>query len=274
MDVIVIFTCHNRAEKTKRCIMSLLSGNPLILFQFVVVNDGSSDDTSKILKEINNQYNCITEIIGDGDLYYSKGMRKGMKWINSNQKKAKYILLVNDDVDFLPNTIEKLIEESIIKNDAIIVGATKDYHHNFSYGGVKYKTGTINYELISCEQCDVRCDTFNANCVLIPWQDYVSVEPMDGSYAHACGDFDYGFSLSRSGAMIYTSSFYVGYCIRNTIAGTWHDTTLNRIERIKKKEQAKGLPLQSWLHYLYKNFGLKQMIIHGFTPYIKIIIGK
>ncbi len=273
MYIHVIFTCHNRAEKTKNCVLSLIEGNPSVDLHFIAVNDGSTDETGRCLSEIDGTYHCVTELKGDGTLYYSKGMHKGMQWLNASQDKSDYVLLINDDVEFAPHAVEKLIDESIRKNNAVIVGATHDDDGNFTYGGVRYKKGTIDYSMMSCGQSDELCNTFNANCVLIPWCCYASVEPMDNRYAHAAGDFDYGFSLSRAGAPIYTSSFYVGRCNRNSTQGTWSDKSLPRLERLRKKESPKGLPLGSWLHFLHKNFGMKQVILHGFTPYVKILLG-
>lgn len=273
MRIHVIFTCYNRADKTRNCVLRLLEGNPSVDFHFIAVNDGSTDNTGTMLNEINSQRGCITVINGDGSLFYSKGMRKGMDALNASGETPDYVMLVNDDVAFEPRAAEKLIAESTSKHNAVIVGATCDESGAFTYGGVSYKKGTIDYSLLSCEQSDVLCDTFNANCVLIPWQWYTSVPPMDDRYAHAAGDFDYGFSLSKAGAPIYTSGFYVGVCGRNPSKGTWQDKSLPRMERLKKKESPKGLPLGSWLHFLYKNFGVKQVLLHGFTPYLKILLG-
>ena len=273
MYIHVIFTCFNRAEKTRNCILSLLDGNPSVRFHFIAVNDGSTDATGQYLREIDEARHCVTELKGDGSLYYSKGMRMGMDWLNASGDASDYVLLVNDDVDFTPHAVERLIDESRRKNGAVIVGATHDDGGIFTYGGVKYKKGTIDCTYLSCEQSDELCDTFNANCVLIPWSLYTSTEPMDDRYAHAAGDFDYGFSLSRGGAKIYTSGFYVGRCSRNSAKGTWTDRSLGRWERLRKKESPKGLPLGSWLHFLHKNFGAGQVILHGFTPYIKILLG-
>ena len=274
MQIHVIFTCHNRAEKTKNCIVRLIEGNPSLDFRFTVVNDGSTDGTDRVLAELNGKYHCITEIKGDGSLFYSKGMRRGMDSLNASGEQPDYVLLVNDDVDFAEHVVEKMIGESQSKSNAIIVGATHDENGNLSYGGAKYKPGTVDCKVLTCEQSDIPCSTFNANCVLIPWELYSSVPPMDDTYVHSMGDFDYGLSLSRAGAMIYTSGFYVGKCNRNPIKGTWYDTSLSKMERFRKKETPRGLPLGSWLHYLNKNFGLRQAILHGFTPYIKILLGK
>lgn len=274
MQIHVIFCCHNRVEKTKNCILRLIEGNPSLAFHFTVVNDGSTDGTDEVLAELNRKFHCITEVKGDGTLFYSKGMHKGMESLNASGKKADYVLLVNDDVNFSVNAIEKLVSESMAKNDAIIAGATHDEDGNFTYGGAKYKKGTVHYTLMNCEQSDELCDTFNANCVLIPWKFYSATAPMDNRYAHSLGDFDYGFSLRKAGASIYTSSFFVGQCSRNTIKGSCIDKTLSRWERLKlTKSPTKGLPFRSWTHFLYKNFGFGQVLLHGFTPYLKILLG-
>ena len=274
MLVQVIFACYNRAEKTKRCIQTLIAGNPSLSFRFVVVNDGSTDGTEEALAELDAVYHNITVLSGNKNLYYSKAMRKGMEWLNRTAEQADYVLLVNDDVEFKNGVIERLIKESKAKNNAVIAGATCDEEGGFTYGGVRYPAGTIDVNFVTPETPDTCCDTFNGNCVLIPWEVYVKNEPMDGEYAHASGDFDYGFALSRNGAEIYSSSFYVGTCNRNSVNGTWYDRSLSRWERLRRKESPKGLPFRSWLHFLYKNFGLKQAVLHGFTPYIKILLGK
>ncbi len=274
MKIAVILTCFNRSEKTRKCLLSLINGNPSVDFTFYVVNDGSTDSTEHELKRINAEYQNVVIINTTGGLFYSKGMRKGMEHLNRSGQTTDYVLLVNDDVEFKPNAIEKLVKESTNKNNAVIVGATCDDTGIFTYGGVKKKAHSVDVEYISNEHSEIQCDSFNANCVLIPWNYYINCPPMDGYYAHAAGDFDYGFDLYRHGAPIFTSSFFVGTCNRNKPDGTWHDRSLSRITRIKKKETAKGLPFKSYFHYLNKNYGLGQAIIFSLTPYIKILLGK
>ncbi|MBP3197215.1 MAG: glycosyltransferase family 2 protein [Butyrivibrio sp.] len=272
MKICVIFTCHNRAEKSKKCVESLLEGNRDFELFFIVVDDGSSDNTVEKLESINNEYHNIQILKGEGNLFYSKGMRMGMQWLNDSDRQFDYVLLINDDVEFKKEVIEKLVNESQAKNDAIIVGAMHDDSGNFTYGGVSFKKGTIKQKYMSPEKADVLCDTFNANCVLIPWKAYINCEPMDGYYDHSFGDFDYGFSLRRKGNEIYTSSFFAGKCNRNEKKGTWLDSSLPRLERLRQKESPKGLPFKSYFYYLNKNFGLCQALLHAFTPYIKILL--
>ena len=69
-------------------------------------------------------------------------------------------------------------------------------------------------------------DTFNANCVLIPYKAFERVGAMDSYYRHSLGDFDYGLSLKRAGYKVYQSKEFAGMCNNNDSKGTWTDTCL------------------------------------------------
>ena len=48
--VLALFTCFNRKEKTRQAIKTLVSGNPALRFSFLVVDDGSTDGTDRMLE--------------------------------------------------------------------------------------------------------------------------------------------------------------------------------------------------------------------------------
>ena len=54
MEILAIFTCHNRRELTKRGIETL-SRNENVTFHYVVVDDGSTDGTKEMLQELPEQ---------------------------------------------------------------------------------------------------------------------------------------------------------------------------------------------------------------------------
>ena len=67
MEILVIFTCFNRKEKTLKCINSLRTNNAEYNFTFVVADDGSSDGTYEALVGMPNIY----IIRGCGQWFYS-----------------------------------------------------------------------------------------------------------------------------------------------------------------------------------------------------------
>ena len=201
-------------------------------------------------------------------------MHVGMNHLLEREKKAEYLLIVNDDVQFFDGTIERLVGCSLEKSDAIVVGATCDDHQKQTYGAVKYLDGfRIKYRMVQIGE-EILCDTFNANCVLIPYNLFEKTGTMDSHYVHSLGDFDYGLSLKKVDGRIYSSDFYVGICNRNSIIGTWLDKSLPLKKRLQLKETAKGAPAKQWFYFLKKNFGTGQAVIFTITPYIKLLLGR
>jgi len=267
--IIVILTCHNRQNMTVKCIEKLYC-NKTVEASFIVVDDSSTDGTAEAIGKLQNSGMDIKLILGSGALFWSGGMRSGIKYAKENTT-ADYYLLVNDDVDFREYSLDKIMEQ--VSDEFVFVGATCNQRHQLTYGGIKYNHKGIEYTMAGPEYKG-SCDTFNANCVVIPRNIFNNVENIDPYYIHSLGDFDYGLSVSRSGYQIKMLPEYVGFCEDNTTKGTWHDTTLSLVKRWNMKESVKGDPFRQWFYFLNKNFGLSQALLHGFTPYIRIILRK
>lgn len=281
--ITVIFTCFNRKEKTTACIRSLAEGNKGLDFSFVVVDDGSRDGTPEQLEQWNEEGMKITLLHGDGNLYWAGGMQKAIAYAKEHAgtgetQQAAYYLLVNDDVEFYPNAVEKLIAEAEEAKQPdgkmpVMVGAMCDAEGNFSYGGIRYQKG-IHYEVVKPQDKDRSCDSFNMNCLLVERETFLAVPNFDTHYVHSLADFDYGLEMKRRKIPMLVADFYAGKCQDNDAAGGWTDRTLSRRERLRQKESVKGAPFAPWFYFLKKNFGIGQALLHGFTPYLRILLGK
>ena len=273
MKIAAVLTCHNRREKTEQCIQTLASGNKACDITFVVVDDGSTDGTGHRLTELAEDYD-IRIIYGNGNLFYSRSMRLGMEYVLKHlQNKYDYLLLLNDDVKFFEHCLDKLCEQSRRMDGAVIVGATQDQYGNMSYSAVKYTRG-VHYRKLEIEEYFQQADTFNANCVLIPYKSFEQAGVMDAYYIHSLGDFDFGLMLKKYGNRIFTSKEYVGICDNNSIEGTWLDPSLGRWKRFQRKESVKGAPWKQWFYFLRKHWGIGTAIWGSVTPYIRILLGR
>lgn len=273
MKVTVILTCFNRKDKTLHCIDSIEKGNPSIEFEFIVVDDHSTDGTIDALAELQSNIHIIN---GNGSLYWAGGMRQGISYYFGHCGDAEYALLINDDVAFFDHVIERMIEQSSESASSVIVGATCDSKGNFTYGAMKLivpRKKDIYRRVLPTEK-NIDCDTFNCNCVLIDRTIFKKAGNFDKVYTHSLGDIDYGLTLKRNGAKIISSSFYVGVCEHNDNKGTWDDNSLGIIERIKKKESPKGAPSKEWFHFMKKNFGFFAAVRYTITPFIRILLRK
>lgn len=271
--IVVVMTCHNRREKTVRCLEKLHTGNDSNEYHYIVVDAGSSDGSCEEIEKAG--YNDVELIHAEPTLFWNGGMHRGIEIGMKNADSYDYMLLVNDDVDFIPGIIDKMVDYSAKPDLAgsVIVGATCDTSGKFSYGGILYNKG-ISYSMVGIDRPDVRCTTFNANCTLIPMDIMKLVGNVDPYYKHSMGDFDLGFKITRERKTIYVMPEYVGVCNDNPIEGSWQDTSLGIRKRIQLKESFKGLPFKDWFHYLNKNFGLVTACVRSVTPYIKIFVGK
>lgn len=273
MRVLVVLTCFNRREKTKKALLTLAGANPGCDFTFVVADDGSTDGTGAMLDALgfNHKLHLLT---GGGNWFYSGGMYAAMKYALDNlSADFNYLLMINDDVEFADNAVLNMIEQSMSQDDAVIAGAMCDSHSRLSYGAVKYISG-YKYRKLTLEEWNLAADTFNANGVLIPYKAFRDVGALDSFYKHSLGDFDYGLSLKRAGYSIYQSKSFVGVCDKNEDKGTWTDRELGKIERFKRKESVKGAPAREWFYFLKKNFGILKAVKGTITPFVRIIIGK
>ncbi len=269
IKVLGLMTCFNRKEKTVRALKNLIQGNPEIEFSFIVADDASNDGTAEALK----QFDCVELLFGNGNLFYSGGMRLAISEAKKTEKEYDYCLLFNDDVDFYELAIERLCEK---ENSVIWIGPTCDEKGSLSYGGiVKTSKWRPKTEIVKADSLDGRaCDTFNANCVLIPWEIFKKLDNIDEVYTHSMGDFDYGFSAVRKGYSIRVSDEYVGVCPDNPIGVSWRNTELSLKERIRRKESPKGLPAKEWFHYLKKNYNCVTAVIYSCMPYLRILLKK
>lgn len=287
MRITLLLTCFNRIEKTRACIESLVEGADGLELQFIVVDDGSSDGTPTMLDFMQKSYGreeksvAIAILNGGGKAYYSGGMRIAMEFAKANVP-SDYYCLINDDVEFASGLLKRL--ETLDPSKVYVGAMTGNFDVDLndtaapdgskcSYGGIRYTRG-IHYEKVTPGSSPRTCDTFNANFVAIPTAIFHAVPTMDSRYIHSLGDFDYGLSIKKAGYEIEVLPFYAGKCANNSKEGTWMDTSLSRRERFKRKEDVKGAPFSQWFYFLKKNFGLPSALAHGFTPYLRILLGR
>ena len=123
MKILAIFTCFNRKELTKRG-MATLSENRDVTFDYVILDDNSSDGTREMLKQMRDDGTYQIDLIeGDGSNFWNGGMHKAIEHIKNTHMDYDYYMLMNDDTKFFPGIFDEMAPH--LKKD-IMLGRQND----------------------------------------------------------------------------------------------------------------------------------------------------
>jgi GT2 family glycosyltransferase len=146
----VVWVCiavFNRVDHTRRC-LNLLRRQTYTDHQTVIVDDGSTDGTSEMVVR---EYPEAVLIRGDGSLYWTRAMHQGIAYILMHAAQDDYTLLLNDDLMFEPDLIQRLFEISRLHTRSLIqaVESCIDNPDVIWAGGVKLNLWTAKQHLVN-----------------------------------------------------------------------------------------------------------------------------
>lgn len=115
-DVSIIVPVYNAEKYLEECLNSLVNQHTFYTYEIICVNDGSTDNSKKILQDFLGKYTNIS-VINQVNLGASAARNSGMKIMS-----GKYVFFMDAD-DYLPdNAIQNLIEAAIISDADIVQG--------------------------------------------------------------------------------------------------------------------------------------------------------
>lgn len=234
--VAVLMTCFNRRETTRRCLEILSSEIDGLSLDYTlyVTDDGSTDGTADLAKE---EFGA-TVLRGQG-LYWAGGMSRAeiASKTAANAPSLTHLLWLNDDVELLPGAMSKFLSHSRRFPGAIIVGAMRsrklEGEHTTYSGFCRTGRHPLRFELITPSDNFQFVDTFNGNLVLVPIRAANLIGRIDGGFAHALADLDYGLRARAAGIKIVLVPGYVGICERNAakVSGSLREAYRNLTDR-------------------------------------------
>lgn len=260
ITIYAVLTCFNRKEKTLECIRRLKAQETTYdaHMHIVVVDDNSSDGTAQA---INDRYQDVEVLHGDGNLFWNGGMRMGID--HAASKSPNFFMWVNDDTILHPNALQILLStfyelKSELDRMPIIAGSVMDpVSGKLTYGGsvhVSPKLMPLRFRLVPPKDRPVQVDIFNGNCVLVPFETYALIGNLHDHLVHDAGDYEYGLRAKRAGITSWICPGYIGTCSTNPIEGTWQDPEIPLGRRYKLMLSVKGNPPGPRFHY-YKRYG-------------------
>jgi GT2 family glycosyltransferase len=271
--IAVLITCHNRKEKTSKCLSHLYDQrglNEYFQIELFLVDDGSTDGTSI---EIKDKFPLVNIIHGNGNLFWNKGMT--LAWQTAaDSKDFDYYMWLNDDTFLDPTGLLELIKTYTIATsfehrEVIITAACRSDFNNdvFSYGGRNEEGPVIpNGTLQSCKY-------INGNCVLVPKAVYKILGNLSEDYTHGIGDFDYGLRALQIGFKCFTTKDYIATCEPNSEIAGWCNPNLSLLKRWSLFHSPKGLNIREY-NFFRKRFWGKKWIFFTVKAYFKMLFPR
>lgn len=264
--IAVLLTCHNRKDKTIQCLTALYAQTDIseaYTIEVFLVDDASMDGTGEAVK---NQFPEVNIILGNGNLYWNRGMH--LAWQTAaNTKDYDYYLWLNDDTFLEKSAIQILLQEKI--SDAIVCGTTQSQHdQKATYGGYTNKPRKLlipngNYR---------KSDYCNGNCVLIPKEVFHKLGNLDPIFQHALGDFDYSLRARKMGIEIYVAPDYIGVCESHYFVPKWQNTSLSLRNRLQNLYTASsGCYPTEFFVFEKRHNGILVACFHYFSTHLRVV---
>lgn len=218
--IYIVIAIHDRLAATLEC-LECIAKQTYRDYKIIIVDDGSTDGSTKA---ITAQYPHVTILPGDGNLWWTGAMAKGVTYVLEHAQDTDYVLSLNNDVTFPPNYLAHLVQTSQQYHNAVVGSLCKDvidtdYIHDagITMQWYLYRYGQLPYDPTKAVATTV--DTISGRGVLIP----VSVFKQIGNFAyrllpHYGADYEFGFRAKAAGVPLVVDYGVVVY-LKNDLTG-------------------------------------------------------
>ncbi|MFF2877744.1 glycosyltransferase family 2 protein [Gottfriedia sp. NPDC057991] len=108
LDLSIIIVTYNSENDIYPCLQSLILSNTKVNYEIIIVDNGSKDNTCKIVNNfILQNSNKKIKLIKGSNKGFNAGNNTGI-----NNSAGEFILLLNPDTEVFPNTLENLFNTS------------------------------------------------------------------------------------------------------------------------------------------------------------------
>lgn len=276
-SIAVLMTCHNRKEKTLKCLESLFAQDCILGSKVLVylVDDGSTDGTGDAVREAHPEIKVLS---GSGDLFWCGGMR--LAFSEALKQGHDFYLWLNDDVVLYPAALEKLLctYDMVRKQGnplSVVSGSMQDpCSGELTYGGCvrSHWFFPLFFKRLNPQEKALKCTTVNGNCLLIPASVARLIGNLDSSFKHMYGDNDYGLRLNRSGGACWISPGFSGTCPKNDELSAWRKRDFSCNERWQMMKSPKGPNPREWMIFCRRHGGFLWFFFWLFS-FRKLIFG-
>lgn len=205
--IYIVIPVFNRKEYTRECLKSL-QAQTNTNYKVVIVDDGSTDGTDKMLAE---EFPDAHVIKGDGNLFWTAGVNLGIQY--ALDQKAPLIMTMNNDVICEKGLIENMYKWHAQKPEALLGALELDAETGKPiFGGERldWKVNSVDYLLQllpESEQKGLHAVThLPGRGLLIPAVVFQKIGLFDQErFPHYIADYDYTHTARRNGFELYVN---------------------------------------------------------------------
>jgi len=230
--ITVVLLFYNRAEMSLQCLQSLTAGAGSVLFEVIIVDNASSDQTPALLDRIQN----ATIIRNPTNTGFGGGNNQA-----ADVARGKYLLFLNNDTKLLPDTLSTLLETLEADPSIGAVGGKLIFPDGRlqEAGSLLWRDGSaLGYgrfdDPFQPEYCYVReVDFCSAALLLTPRELFLSWGKFDPRYAPAYyEDADYCVQLWTKGYRVVFQPFAAAIHYEYGSSGSERALALQREHRL------------------------------------------
>lgn len=219
----VVMASHNRCATTLKAIGSLTAAADFAGTELAITlyDDASSDNTRSLVK---TRFPDVGLIEGSGSAFWAQAMHQAEhrvlgQILPAGSASNDYIVWYNDDVILDHDALVRIAAVTKSHRDSIVVCAVRDpTTHLTTYSGfTRLGHHPLRLGLVEPGTAVQSLDTFNGNLVFVPIDVARALSGIDGSYAHALADIDYGYRANKAGYSVLLAPGTYGTCPRNPI---------------------------------------------------------
>lgn len=121
VDLSIVIPVYNVEKYLKKCLDSVVNQKTKYTYEIILVNDGSTDNSLKILKSYENCYHYI-KVISQENQGLSGARNTGL-----NNSRGRYITFIDSDDCIKNGYIEKMMDKAIINDLDMVMCGIEQY---------------------------------------------------------------------------------------------------------------------------------------------------
>jgi GT2 family glycosyltransferase len=199
----IIIPTFNGAALLKRCLEALLASRPKTDHEVIVVDDGSTDETTRVVAEYGDAVRISGQLENAG---FSAACNAG-----AEAALGRLLVFLNNDTRPRPGWLDALVAHSVTHPEAAAIGAKLLYPDGtVQHGGVVFCQDGYPRHLYAGFPSDHpavnrtrRLQAVTAACMLVRRDAFDRVGGFDEAYRNGFEDVDLCLRLGESGAEIH-----------------------------------------------------------------------